>query len=340
MPSGNFTKQWIFLKCPQCDKEIKLSQGEYNFRLKRNKTGKIFCSTECRNIAHRTEDNREIKLICSYCNKDFTDEISKYDYNRRIKNPEIKRFCSVNCSTVFHNKDEETIKNNIEKQKFISCPQRGRTGHEISGETKEKIKTALTKGSNGTTILLRCDTCGKEFLRKKWQYDFSMNRSITGKTFCSNKCALTGRIMSEETKLKIKISQLNIPENKLTDDIVSHEISKESRIKMALSKAGISTKTDWDIVLKELEYKKIKKYSLTRAPIPDAIWIDEEGKLVALELEKKPWFTAIKSKMNMYYNLDLTHHNGYDKVYLVWYTLDGVRREEWLFEDGEWNQLD
>jgi hypothetical protein len=61
----------------------------------------------------------------------------------------------------------------------------------------------------------------------------------------------------------------------------------------------------------------------------------ENGKLVALEVEKKAHYSAVSRKMKMYTQIKLDHH-GYDKVILVWYSLEGKRLKEWIYEKGTW----
>jgi len=87
---------------------------------------------------------------------------------------------------------------------------------------------------------------------------------------------------------------------------------------------------DYAIVLKELAFRKKTKYAVTQGLIPDAIFI-EDGKLVALEIEKEKWEAAIRLKMQAYNN-----RNDYDKVILVWYSRRGERLKEWQKENGEW----
>lgn len=336
MPSGNFTKQWIFINCGNCKKEIKLTQGNYNSRIKRVKNGILYCSNECRQIAHNQEDIRDKQLICKYCNKDFTNDLHKYDYNKRKKKDIV--FCSEKCSVTFRNKSEESRKNNSEKQLYVSCPQRGRIGHEVSEETKEKLSNIKTTG-NSNILYLKCNRCSKEFQRQRWIHNMLMKKSSTGNIFCSNRCASTGREMSEETKEKIKTSQLGI--SKPQSGVIGHIVNEETRLKMSLNRTGINSTADWNIVLQELKSRGITKYSLTKRPIPDAIWINENYELCALELEKKPWFASVKKKMDMYISLDLQHHMAYDKVYLVWYTPNGKRQGEWIFEKNKrrWSSL-
>jgi hypothetical protein len=89
-----------------------------------------------------------------------------------------------------------------------------------------------------------------------------------------------------------------------------------------------------EIVIKEMQHRRTSRYAnLTQRPIPDTIYI-EDGKLVALELEKKPNLGNIRRKMKLYESQDY----GYDKVIIVWYTPDGVRRKEWILENGNWSK--
>src|SRR6266581_9371276 len=103
MPSGNFTKRHIKVNCANCGKEIILTEGDYNYRSKRNKSGLFFCSYECKKKGLTKEDIRTTRLICHRCQKDFTDELPKYEYNHRVKilNETDRVFCSISCSTLF-----------------------------------------------------------------------------------------------------------------------------------------------------------------------------------------------------------------------------------------------
>lgn len=106
--------------------------------------------------------------------------------------------------------------------------------------------------------------------------------------------------------------------------------SDETKKKMSKAKIGRSSKADWDIVYHEVALQGSKKYVITRKPIPDAI-LFEDGKIIALEVEKKLSFADIKKKMGLY-----THDRYFDEVRIIWYKTNGIRHKEFRKIDGKW----
>jgi hypothetical protein len=137
-----------------------------------------------------------------------------------------------------------------------------------------------------------------------------------------------GHPVSEETRQKIILKQKGI--SKPQCGRAGHIVSEETKAKIRQSKLGKSWKADHDIILRELAFTAREKFAITNGLIPDAIFI-EDGKLVALEVEKKRWETDIKRKMKNY-----DKRGDYDKVIIVWYSLEGERLKEWHKERGEW----
>jgi hypothetical protein len=194
------------------------------------------------------------------------------------------------------------------------------------------VRWSTKKGTiNPNSIIsLRCKTCGKEFTRPRW-YQNTLDKDNQGRgPFCCRKCGQTGRVLSEESKKKISESQIGI--SVPSRGVDGHIVPEEVRMSIRLSKTGVSVKADWDIVDTAMKRLGISRYALLRAPIPDSIFI-ENGKIVALEVEKKPWETDIRKKMKEYQE----YHTKWDKVIIMWYDLDGNFRKKWVLENGVWS---
>lgn len=132
--------------CPICNKEYELSSSAAS-RMKKNPDIKTYCSKECRSIStklRQTKTKLFSKVCCGYCNKEF--EITRSQYNRKIKNPDILLFCSQSCS----------------------CRYKSQKRSEILLEQKP---------------LLKCNYCDKEF--KALPYDYAqLKRYPNHKVFC------------------------------------------------------------------------------------------------------------------------------------------------------------
>ena len=107
-----------------------------------------------------------------------------------------------------------------------------------------------------------------------------------------------GKTPSKETIKKISESQKWV--SVLSRGRPGRVIPLEVRQKIRQTRLGQqATETDWGIVHREMALRGISKYAITSRPIPDAVFI-ENGKLVALELEKKPMESEIRRKMKAY----------------------------------------
>ena len=182
-------------------------------------------------------------------------------------------------------------------------------------------------------IELECETCHKKFMKEQHKHNLTMKRYPNQKRFfCSLECnykSRFGHVSSEETKKKISLAQKGI--SVLARGRPGHLVSDETKQKIRLKKLGNNNGQKHHIIIdKELSLRKISKCALTKGLVPDAIFI-EDGKLVALEVEQKKWESDIRQTMQIYDN-----RNDYDKVILVWYSLDGERLKEWQKENGEW----
>jgi hypothetical protein len=132
---GNFTEQWFVVKCGHCQKEVQLSKGQHDSRMRRNKCGLVFCSHECKTKALKLAD---VNLTCGLCGVVFT--ISRANYNHRLKhNDSGVFFCSRLCASRHVAQSDMRRKAVTEKQSGVSAPQRGRVGHVVSEDTKLKI---------------------------------------------------------------------------------------------------------------------------------------------------------------------------------------------------------
>lgn len=250
----------------------------------------------------------QIKVNCTTCGKDIF--IDKWWYNYRLKrNNNRGIFCSPKC---------------------------GRTGQPLSEETKDKLTVALRKSYDegrrnlSPIVTIECLRCKKPLTMKRWEYNHRMNRNQRDGLFCSLECSSLDHKTSEETRRKLSQSQKGI--SVLTRGRPGHTVSEETKEKIRLKKLGnVNGQKHHIIIDKELSFRKTDKYAITKGLVPDAIFIDEDGKLVALEVEQKKWETDIRQKMKMYEN-----RNDYDKVIIVWYSPEGERLKEWQKDNGEW----
>lgn len=242
----------------------------------------------------------KIKISCPTCKKEF--EMEQWWYNYRLKrNNNRGVFCSAKC---------------------------GQSGKKLSEEHKSNITKGLyEKYGDEVNVKTNCNYCKKELILKRWEYNLRLKENERG-IFCSPRCSLIGKKLSEETRKKIAEKQKG--KSLLTRGRKGHVVSDETKEKIKLTKIGKPWNGDWDIVHRAAQIKKLQKYVVTRAPIPDIIYV-EDGKLIAIEVEKKPWETMIRKKMDGY-----KENNGYDKVILMWFLPTGEFMKEWTLENGKW----
>jgi len=143
------------------------------------------------------------------------------------------------------------------------------------------------------------------------------------------RCSGLGRKLTEEIVQKVISKQKGV--SVIARGRIGHPVSQETREKIRLAKTGKRHFVDHDIIIRELACRGTQNFAVTNGLIPDAIFI-EDGKLVALEVEKERWETGIRKKMKSY-----DRRGDYDKVILVWYSPDGQRLKEWHKENGEWS---
>ena len=224
MPSGRFTKRHIPVICSVCNKEKILTEGEYNWRIKRNFHGKIYCSVPCKNKGIATDDVRETRLLCTTCDIDFTENLNKYDYRKRLKrlNKNIRIFCSDKCAKDTMNRDPEHIKKVADTQRGISVPSRtvNRIGTNYSKKTRLRISISKTGMPSG---------------RK-------------------------GYIMKEGIKEKIRLTKIGKPATKTNWNIVHEEMKHRGISNYAITNAPIPDAVwveDGKLVALELENKRV-----------------------------------------------------------------------------------
>lgn len=245
-----------------------------------------------------------ITVNCTSCGKEFN--TTEWKYNHRLeRNQERGVFCSPRC---------------------------GQIGKKLSEEHRKKISEGLEKSHSqdqDNHITISCATCNKEFILRRWEYNDRMRKNPRA-LFCSVICSLTGKRKSEETKQKIKDSQkgISVSSRGRPGHIVTEETKQ--KIRDTKKKNGFYRSPDWDIVLKAAERLGLEKYVTTKAPVPDILFI-EDGKLIAVEVEKKPHETQIRKKMDNH-----TLNTGYDKVILMWFLPTGEFMKQWILENGKW----
>jgi hypothetical protein len=348
----------INVKCTTCSKDIIINEWWYNYRLKRNNGRGIFCSKECGQLGKKpTQETRNklttalkksynegtrnlsptITVECSQCNKPLT--MKQWEYNHRInRNKRKEIFCSIKCSLTgvkFTEERKEKIGNSqIDK----SCPQRGRKNKTLSEEHKKKISETRKRlyqeqGHDPPIVVLICknEKCKKKFQQLRWIYNRRVKEYGDG-MYCSQECYHESRIGKETPEdVKMKISESLTGKSKPHIGIPR---SEETRLKISQSKRGIPVKCDWDIVISDAHERGLESYVITRKPVPDIIYA-ENNQLVAIEIEKKILESDAKIKMRSYENM-----NGYNKVIIVWYSR-GIKRKEWIKTktDPNWKEI-
>jgi hypothetical protein len=180
-------------------------------------------------------------------------------------------------------------------------------------------------------VEVNCTYCHKLFIISKGEYNKRKKHNQRG-MFCSWKCATTEHNVSPEMRRAISIAQkgVSVPAR----GRFGHSVSEATKEKIRLKKLGRPAPVDTAIIISELKFRKIEKYFAMVGLIPDAVFI-QDGKLVALEVEKERWETGIRRKMAAYNN-----RPEYEKVILVWYSPSGKRLKEWHKDNGEWKLID
>ena len=181
-------------------------------------------------------------------------------------------------------------------------------------------------------IELQCFRCKKKFQRTNSQYRKALRDRPNQKTFfCSVQCIntnLSNRNRSAEVIARNRAVQLGV--SVPSRGRIGHTVSVETREKIRLKKIGKPAPVDTQIIINELKFRKAQKYFAMVGLIPDAIFF-EDGKPIALEVQKSRWETGVRRKMAAYNN-----RPEYEKVILVWYSPKGERLKEWRKENGEW----
>lgn len=192
-------------------------------------------------------------------------------------------------------------------------------------------KTQLLKSK--TKIIVNCGFCNKELILLQWVYNDRIKKSKTGKIYCNTKCSTLSRpedIKQRDTERirKIALSQKGMSRPECGRK--GHPVSQETREKLRKAKTGTKNNPDYDIILRELQNQRYQKAAPMIGRIPDAV-LFRDGKMIAFELEKKPWETDIRKKMALY-----DGNTIYDEVIIVWYNRQSQRVKEYRKIDGEW----
>jgi hypothetical protein len=192
--------------------------------------------------------------------------------------------------------------------------------------TEEDFKKQRDPGS---IYELVCSRCGIKFYIRRWYHD-QLKKDNKGRGyFCSRRCALIARNVSQEQRDKISKAQKGI--SVLSRGRKGKVIPPEVREKIRQSKLGKPSPQDYMIVHTALEALGVKKAAVTKGLVPDAIFV-KDGLLTALEVEKKRIESDIRRKMAQYDNRD-----DYDKVIIMWYDPKGNYLKQWVKYKGEWN---
>ena len=178
-------------------------------------------------------------------------------------------------------------------------------------------------------IKLQCPRCGIDFFIRRWRYKMQMDVNKGRGLFCSHRCSLIARNVSQEHRDKISKAQKGI--SVLSRGRKGKVIPLEVREKIRQSKLGKPSPQDYMIVHTALEALGVKKAAVTKGLVPDAIFV-KDGLLTALEVEKKRIESDIRRKMAQYDNRD-----DYDKVIIMWYDPKGNYLKQWVKYKGEWN---
>ena len=184
----------------------------------------------------------------------------------------------------------------------------------------------------GSIYKLVCGRCEKEFYVRRWYHNQLAKDNKGRGHFCSRKCALIARNVSAEQRLKISIAQKGV--SVMSRGRKGKVIPQDVREKIRNSKIGVPSKKDFEIVNTALKQLGVSKAAITKGLVPDAIFI-ENGRLVALEVEKKRYEVDIRRKMLAYDN-----RPDYDKVIIIWYSPSGEYLKTWTKDNGEWSLND
>ena len=174
-----------------------------------------------------------------------------------------------------------------------------------------------------------CPRCGKHFERIKWYYRLLMKDNKGRGPFCSRRCGLIARNVSDEQRRQVSESQKGI--SVMSRGRKGRIIPFEVREKIRKTKLGKPAPQDHAIVLSALELLGVKKAAVTKGLVPDAIFV-KDGLLTALEVEKKKYEFDIRCKMQQYDN-----RTDYDKIIIMWYDPKGKYLKQWVKQKGEWH---
>jgi len=136
------------------------------------------------------------------------------------------------------------------------------------------------------------------------------------------------RECSKDTRQRLSQSQKGV--SVLSRGRKGHKLSQETKEKIRKAKLGKSSIKDNHIILNDLKTRNYDKAITTIKVIPDAIMM-KDGKLIALEVEKKRHENLVRKKMDNYIN------DEFDIVIISWYLPNGEKMRDFIRENGVWN---
>jgi hypothetical protein len=134
----------IEVQCAICNKTFYRKKSRVYFNSLRGSVN--ICSNKCQlENARRVNtkyDEKSKKVNCEYCGKNKI--ISIYNYNRNLKQHGGKFYCSSFCIGK-QSPSEEVIQKIRSSQLNVPVKSRGRKGHIVTEETKEKLRESYHK---------------------------------------------------------------------------------------------------------------------------------------------------------------------------------------------------
>jgi len=135
----------LLIKCINCNNEFQVHKFRVNRNLKRDSEGN-FCSRKCFTEyfkIKKTVNDKLVEIKCDGCNKITT--ITLRAYKDRRRNKSNFWYCTLDCARKNKIVTEDTKEMIKKAQEGVSVKSRGRIGHIVSEETREKIRQKRLK---------------------------------------------------------------------------------------------------------------------------------------------------------------------------------------------------